>query len=117
VRELAAAEAHGHFDLIALVDELEHAPHLDVIVVIVDAGAQLDLLDLDDLLLLARLVAALLLFVFVLAEVEDLADGGIGVGRDFDEVEAGLDGLGERLVAGDDSQHLAPFVHQPDAWR
>ena len=117
MRELAATEAHGHFDLVALLDEFEHAAHLNVVVVIVDAGTQLDLLDLDDLLLFARLVAALLLLVFVLAEVENLADRRIGVGRDFDEIEAGLDGLGERVVAGDDPQHLAPFVHQPDAWR
>src|SRR5581483_7384526 len=82
----------------------------------VDAVAQLDLLDLYDLLLLARLVAALLLLVLELAEVEDLADGRIGVGRDFHEVEAGLRSLGERLVAGDDPQHVAPFVHQTNSW-
>ena len=81
VRQLAAAEAHGHLDLVAFLDEFEHAAHLDVVIVVVDAGAQLDLLDLDDLLLLARLVLVLLLFVFELAEIEDLADRRIGVGR------------------------------------
>src|SRR5713101_7786988 len=114
MRQLAAAEAHGHFDLVAFLDEFEHAAHLDVVVVVVDAGAQLDLLDLDDLLLLARLVAALLLLVFVLAEIEDLADGGIGVGRYLDQVEAGFARLDESLAAGDDPEHLTSLVHETD---
>jgi hypothetical protein len=40
----------------------------------VDVGAHLDLLDLDDLLVLARLGSLLLVGVFQLAEIEDLAD-------------------------------------------
>ena len=51
----------------------------------------------------------------ILAEVEDLADRRIGVRRDFDEVETGLDGHGERFVAPDDTHHLAPLVDEADA--
>jgi hypothetical protein len=52
----------------------------------VDVGAHLDLLDLDDLLVLARLCRLLLVGVFQLAQIEDLADGRIRIGSDFDEV-------------------------------
>jgi hypothetical protein len=56
--------------------------------VIVDGRAHLDLLDLDDLLLLAGLVGFFLLFVFELAVVHQLDDGRLGLRRDFDEIEA-----------------------------
>jgi hypothetical protein len=60
--------------------------------VAVDVRAHLDLLDLDDLLVLARLGRLLLVGVFQLAEVEDLDDGRRGVGRNLDEIETGLFG-------------------------
>src|SRR5216683_1029467 len=63
------------------------------------ARAELDLLDLDDLLLLARLVAALLLLVFELAEIEDLDHRRVGVGSDLDEIETGLQGALQGLAA------------------
>src|ERR1700722_1123806 len=117
MRHLAAAEAHDHFHLVAFTDEFEHGAHLDVVVVIVDAGAELDLLDLDHLLLLARGVEALLLLVFVFAEIEDLADGGIGLGGDLDQIEGGFGGPGESLVTGDDADHVAALVHQAQTRR
>ena len=117
MRHLAAAEAHDDLHLVAVADEFEHGAHLDVVIMIVDAGTQLDLLDLDDLLLLAGSAEALLLLVFVLAEIEDLADGGIGLGGDLDQIEAGFDGAGERLVAGDDPDHIAALIHQAHARR
>jgi hypothetical protein len=77
--------------------------------VIVDGWAHLDLLDLDDLLLLARLGGLLLLFVFVFPVVHQLDDGRLGLGRDFDEVEAFLlrDGAG---VLGADFSVFVPVV-------
>src|SRR5579864_9544583 len=117
VRQFAAAEAHRHFDLVAFIDEALHRAHLDVVIVIVDAGAKLDLFDLDHLLLLPRLVLALLLLVFEFAEIEDFADRRIGVGRHFDEVEPGLDGAGDGIAARDDAYHLAAFVDKAHARR
>jgi len=58
--------------------------------VAVDAGAHLDLFDLDDLLLLPSLVLLFLRFIFEATEIEDLADRRIGVRRDLDEVEPGI---------------------------
>ena len=48
--------------------------HLDVVVVVVDVRAELDLLDLDDLLVLAGLGRLLLLVELVFAVIQDLAD-------------------------------------------
>ena len=70
-----------------------HGLHLDVVIVVVDAGPELDLLDLDGLLLLARLGRLLLLEEAEPAVIEDLADRGDRVRGDLDEVEAGV--LGE----------------------
>jgi hypothetical protein len=46
--------AQGDLDLVAFLEEPLHRAHLHVVIVIVDHRPQLDLLDLDDLLLLAR---------------------------------------------------------------
>ena len=78
-----------------------HRLHLHVIVVIVDGRAHLDLLDLDDLLLLAGLGSLLLLLVFVFAIVHQLADWRLGVGRDFDDVESFFLAQRERLIQAD----------------
>jgi hypothetical protein len=68
--------------------------------VAVDVRAHLDLLDLDDLLVLARLGRLLLVGVFQLAEVKDLDDGRRGVGGNFYEIEACLFGGQECVVDG-----------------
>jgi hypothetical protein len=47
--------------------------------VIVDARPHLDFLELDDLLVLASFGRFFLLLEFVFAEIEDLANGRLGV--------------------------------------
>jgi len=58
--------------------------------VIVDHRAEFDLLDLDDLLLLAGFGLLFLFLESVFAVVQDLADRWYGVGRNLDQVEAGI---------------------------
>src|SRR5262249_26608448 len=53
MRQFPTAEPHRHLDLVTFLDELGHAPHFDVIVMVVDARAELDFLDFDNFLLLA----------------------------------------------------------------
>src|SRR5581483_88149 len=101
VRHFAAAEAQRDLDLVAVVEEALHRPHLHVVIVIVDGRAHLDLLDLDDLLLLAGLVGLFLLFVFVFAVIHQLADGRLVLGRDFDHVEAFFLAQGQSLFQAD----------------
>jgi len=73
----------------------------------VGARAKLHLLDLDDLLLLARLGFAFLLFILVLAVIHDLADRGIGIRRYFHKIQPGLFGHLESRSRGNDPGILA----------
>src|SRR6266536_5901561 len=98
VGELSASEAQGDLDLVAFLEEPPDRAHLHVIVVIVDHRPELDLLDLDDLLLFARLGGLLLLLVLEFAVVEDFADRGGLVGDDLDEVQPRFGGDGERVA-------------------
>ncbi|MDB5439212.1 MAG: hypothetical protein JWM33_1639, partial [Caulobacteraceae bacterium] len=90
VRHLAAAEAQGDLDLVAFFEEPVHGLGLHLVVVDVDLRAELDLLDLDDLLALARLVLLFLFLELVLAVIQDLHHRGIGVRHDLDQIETGL---------------------------
>src|SRR3954469_11476462 len=114
VRQFAPAEPHGDFDLVAFLDELVHAAHLDCVVMVVDARTQLDFLDLYNLLLFAGLVLLFLFFVLELSEIEDLADRRISVGRDFNKVQAGIGGHVHRFAAPDDPHHLPAFIDEPN---
>src|SRR6185436_13595553 len=86
------------------------------VVVLVDLGPELHLLDHDLGRFALGLLALLLLLVLVALVVHDLAHRRIGVGRYFDEVEVGLPShlqrCGERLhtelrTVGADEAHLA----------
>jgi hypothetical protein len=79
---------------------------------IVDGGAHLDLLDLDDLLLLAGLGGLFLLFVFVFAKVHQLADRRHLVGRYLDDIEPFFLTQGERLIEADIAVFVAVVADQ-----
>ena len=55
------------------------------------------------MLLLAGFGLTLLLFLFELAEIHDLADWRLGVGRDFHQIEPGFLGHLHRACGGDDA--------------
>ena len=81
---------------------------------IVDHRPQLDLLDLDNLLLLARLGGFLLRLIFVFAEVENFADWRDRIRRDLDEIEPGFLRHGNRCVDFSDAVVDAVFVDELD---
>ena len=117
VRHLAAAEAQGNLDLVAFVEEAAHRLHFGVVVMVVDGRAHLDLLDLDDLLLLARLVGLLLLFVLVLAVVHQLDHGRFRFWRDLDQVEAFFFGDCAGFIDADRAVFVAVISDQKDGAR
>ena len=114
VGHLAAAEAHRHLDLVALLEELEDLLHLRVIVVVVDVRTHLDLLDLLRLLRLACEVRLLLRLVLELADIEELGDGRIGVGRDLNQVQTMLGRLLDRFARVHHAQILALVIDHAD---
>ena len=87
---------------------------LELVVVLVDLRAKLDLLDLDHLLVLPSGPRALLLLVLIAPEVHDSTDRRIGRGRNLDEVETLLARDRERLRRRHDAELLAVFVDDPD---
>jgi hypothetical protein len=80
----------------------------------VDVGPHLDLLDLDGLLLLARLGGLLLALIFQLAEIGYLADWRLGVGCYLDKVESGLVGCPERVLYVDNAVIVTLIVDELD---
>src|SRR6266436_6710646 len=118
MRHFAAAEPQRHLDLVAFLEEAPDGPHLHVVIVIVDHLPELDFLDLDDFLLLARLGSLLLLLVLELAVVENLAHRRGHVGSDLDEVERSLlGGLECRLDRNNSAVYsvLIDQLHLADA--
>src|SRR5262245_12518570 len=114
VRHLAATEAQGNLDLVALFEEALHGAHLHVVVVVIDHRPELDLLDLDHLLLLARLGRLLLLLIFVFAVIEQLADGRGCVRGNLDEIEAGGLSTGQSLCELNGAAVSTVLVDQMD---
>src|SRR6266850_2139520 len=90
VHVIAAAEDHGGLHLLPLGEESDDVVALEFVVVLVGLGAELHLLDLDDFLLLLRLLGLLVELVAVLAVVQDAADGWYGVGRNLHQIQPAL---------------------------
>ena len=90
VGHLATAETQRDFDLVAVLQKLEDIAHFHIVVIGIRIGSELDLFDLDDLLLFARFGFPLLLFVFELAKIHDLADRRIGIRGDFHQIQSGI---------------------------
>jgi len=111
---LAAAQHHRDLDLVAFPEEALDVLHLEVVVVDADLGAELDLFDLDLLLVPLGLVVLLVLLVQELAVIGDLADRGVGRGRDLDEIEAPVAGHLDGLHRGQDAEGVLLLVDDAD---
>ena len=114
VRHFAATEAQGHLDLVALAKEFQHRAHLDLIIMLIRAGTELDFLDLDDLLLFAGLSLTLLRLIFEFAKVHDLTDRRLGIRRDLDQIKPGFFGKAHSAGRGDNTDVLAVGSDQSD---
>src|SRR5919112_1450423 len=66
--------------------------HAIFVIVIVSSRSKLNFLDRDRYLLLLRFVRLLLRFVLILSEIDDPANGRIGVWSDLDEIQPLLPG-------------------------
>eukprot|EP01025_Chloroclados_australasicus_P010301 TRINITY_DN14121_c2_g1_i1.p2 TRINITY_DN14121_c2_g1~~TRINITY_DN14121_c2_g1_i1.p2 ORF type:complete len:153 (-),score=6.10 TRINITY_DN14121_c2_g1_i1:216-674(-) len=98
VRHFAAPETQCYLDLVAFVEKAPHRTHFDVVIVGIDVRAHLDFFDLERLLFFSGLGGLLLRLVFEPSIVEDLADGRLGVWRDFNQIESCLGGKLQRVV-------------------
>src|SRR6185436_7054950 len=114
MRHLAAAEEDRRLHLVAVLEEALDVLLLELVVVLVDLRAELDLLDLDHFLVLARFTRPFLLLVLVLPEVHDPADRRDGGRRNFHQVEPLGLGDRQRLWRRHDAQLLAGVVDHAD---
>ena len=112
VHQLAAAEHDRHLHLVLVLQEAHHVALLGLVVVGVDLGPELDLLDVDRALVPARLLGLELELVAVLAEVHDPADRRVGLRGDLDQVEVLLGGVVEGHAQRLDAELLALLVDQ-----
>ena len=111
---LAALEAQGGFDLVAVAEEADRLVLFGLVVVLVDGDGELDLFDGDDFLFLAGGALAFVLFVEEFAVVLDLADRGNGVGGDLYEVKGTFAGHLQGIKGGHDAKLFAVFVDDAD---
>ena len=114
MRHLPAAEHDRHLDPRALFQEPDDVPLLDPVVVRVDLGAHLHLLDLDPRLLLPGLLLADVPLVLDLAVIHDPADGRVRLGRHFHEVQVQVLGTPQGVLDRDDPDLRAVRPHEPD---
>ena len=107
MRHLASAKPNRRLHLIALLQPFARALHAIAVVVHVCAGAKLHFLDGDDDLFLLRFVRFFLGFVLELAEIDNLANGRLGVWRNLDEIQSSLARRANRLARIHDSEWFA----------
>src|SRR5438067_569972 len=117
VRGLAPAEHDRDLDLRALVEEALDVALLGVVVVNADLRPELDLLDVDRDLVLARELRLLLLLVAVLPVVHHPRHRRVRLGRHLDEVEVLVLGVPDRLRRGLDPELRSVLVDEADPGR
>src|SRR5690606_25821446 len=112
-RLLATAEHDRHLDLVATLEEANDVTLLGLVVVAVDLGAELDLLDDRVDLVLPRLTGLHGGFVLVLAEVHELGDRWARHRSHLDQVEIGFGGQAQRVFDAHDPDLLTVWANQP----
>ena len=80
----------------------------------VDIRAELDFLDLNGLLLLARLRGLLLGHELIFPEIHDLADRDFTIHRDLNKIQTGLLGFRQRIALGDCPMVFPSLVDELD---
>jgi len=111
---LAAAEHDRDLDLVAGAKEPHDVTLLGLVVVRVDLGTKLHLLDDDVRLVPPRLTGLLGVLVLELAVVHELADRRTRHGRDLDQVEVRLLRKAKRIGGGNDADGLATGANETD---
>lgn len=113
-RLLAATEHDGHLNFGSLLQEANHVALFSLIVVVIDLGAELLLLDHSLLLVLPRLAGFLGLLVFELAVVHDFGDGRLSRRRNLNQVKVCVKSQLASIVRANDAYLLATWADKTD---
>src|SRR5262249_6751962 len=99
------------FHLIAVFEHAHGVVLLEGVIVVVSAGAELDLLDGDKGLLSFGLFLLLLLLVLPFAEIDNAANRRFSLRRHFDQIKSLAAGDIERLERRHDAELCAVVVN------
>jgi len=102
VGDFSAAELDHCFNSIPFLEEADGVVSLEVVIVIVRIRAELDFLDLDDVLLPLGVVLLLFVFVLPLPIIHGLGHRRLGSGRDQDQVQSQVLRLPDGHIRGHD---------------
>ena len=109
---LAATEADGNLDLVAIGKELLRHLGLGENVVLLDGGRQLNFLDGHDTLILTVIALPLRLLVAVLVIIQQLAHRGLGLRLNLGQIQAAFFRQLQCLMRRHDAELLAVLVDQ-----
>jgi hypothetical protein len=87
---LTATKTQGRLDLVAFLQETDSLVLFRLVVMLVNSDGEIDFLNDDDLLFLARRSFALILFIQELAVILDTANRRHGIGGNLHQVKAAL---------------------------
>jgi hypothetical protein len=88
--------------------------NLDIQIVLIDMGPEFEFLDLACPLVLLHGVELFALLVLELSKVHELADRGLCIGRDLDEIISRFFGLFDRNIGRDDANLFPVGTNQSD---
>ena len=114
MRHLTATETQGDLHLVTGIDELPDVFHFDLIIVFINIRAELDFLNIDNLLLLAGFVGALLGLILEFPEIQDFAYRRVNIRLNFNEVETDPISTFNRFINRDDAELFAIFINTTD---
>ncbi len=106
VRHLTPLELKLNAHLVTFRQEVFGVDNLDVVIVGIDADAELQFLHLATLVVLVSFLLVLFLKVFVLAVIDDFADGRLGVRSHLHQVQSTLASHADRLRRWQDTIHM-----------
>lgn len=112
VGHFAASESQYDLHLHLIAEKFDGMVQLEVEVMRVDVGPELDFLELAGVAVFLGVVLFLRLLVLVLAEIDDSADGRSCVGGNLHQVQSFVSGHLQRCVQGDDTELLAGLANE-----
>ena len=114
MRQLAPAKTQRDFDLHFLAQEIDRMLLFDSKVVRIDVRAQLNFLHFVGVMVLARLLVLLGLFVAELAKINQPADRRYGLRIDFDQIDSLGASQIDRLAQRQDTKVLLLCINNAD---
>ena len=114
MRHFASTEFQGDFDLHVLAQKVDPMLDFDREVVGIDLRTKLDFLNARGVLVFLGFLVAFGLFVSVLAEIDQTADGRIRVGGDLNQVNAISASHGQRVTQAEDPELFAINPDDPN---